>query len=82
MAVFIASWESNPVERTVVSCVIGVCVCACEAPLPMQGRARSRRARGADDLRVCVNPLTWRESHDARSYVGGGDGRAGGVLNK
>ena len=26
-------------ERTVVSCVIGVvCACACEAPLPMQGK--------------------------------------------
>ena len=76
MAVFIASWESNPVERTVVSCVIGVVCVRGRARRRSQCRegARSRRARGGDDLRVCVwiRSRGGRKQHDARSYVGGG----------
>ena len=58
-------------ERTVVSCVIGVVWCArVRGAAPNAGKGlRSRRARGGDDLRICVDPLTRREETTRRAVV-------------
>ena len=61
-------------ERTVVSCVIGVvCVCACEAPLPMQGRGTLAQSTwGRRPAHMCGSAHEEGGNNTtARSYVGG-----------
>ena len=48
VAVFIASWESNPVERTVVSCVM-VCV-VCGRHRSPKGKGTLAQSTGGDSL--------------------------------
>ena len=78
MAVFIASWESNPVERTVVSCVM-VCVGCGQHRFP-KGIGTLAQSTGDDPLARARRILSDGRgtTRTGRSGVGG-DGRAGGA---
>ena len=77
MAVFIASWESNPVERTVVSCVM---VCVVWHRFPKGGRGTLAQSTGGDPLARARRILSdGRGTTRKGRSGGGGDGRAGGA---
>ena len=75
MAVFIASWESNPVERTVVSCVMVEC-CVCGGTAPPKGEGTLAQSTGGDPLARARRILSDGAGHDAQGFVRGVGGMA------